>query len=120
MHLISSVLCAVSTFIYIFFLAYVVVQLLTNNYGSILNMLAFQGYSTFKKQLGSGGVLVLVQGHCQSHELRKQVGWLFLCPQAFHMRTDGLLLQLGGPGSPAACSQGMAASEDTPGTWLSQ
>lgn len=32
--------------LYIFFLAYVVVQLLTNNSGSILNMLAFQGYST--------------------------------------------------------------------------
>lgn len=41
-------------FIY-FFLVHVVVQLLTYNPGSILNMLAFQGYSAFKKtknQLG--------------------------------------------------------------------
>lgn len=108
--------------LYIFFLVYVVVQLLTNNFGSILNMLAFQGYSTFKNKtkLGTGGVLVLVQGHCQSHELGKQAGCRFFCSQAVQVRTRGLLLQLAGPGFSTAYSQGMAASEDTTGTWLSQ
>lgn len=51
--------------IYNFFLFHVVVQLLTYNFGSIFNLLAFQGYSDFKKQLGSGGVLI--QGHFASH-----------------------------------------------------